>query len=110
MSDLVRRLKIGRVDKVIDVDVKITNPTSEGASWFCRYEIGWPEGTKTGEVWGADAIQAVQLTMQAIALRLYGSAYHAEGSLYWQKPGKGYGFPLPKNLAHEHIGHDKDVF
>jgi hypothetical protein len=110
MSDLVRNLKIKGIDKVIDVDVKITDPTLERGSWFCRYEIGWPEGAKTGEAWGADAIQAVQLTMQAIALRLYGSSYHAERSLYWQKPGKGYGFPLPKNLADEHIGDDKDTF
>jgi hypothetical protein len=48
--------------------------------------------------------------MQAVALQLYGSDYHQQGRLYWQKPGTGYGFPLPKNLASEYIGHDKDVF
>jgi hypothetical protein len=110
MSDLIRRLRINRADTVVDVDVRIAAPTLDRGSWFCRFEIGWPDGPRVGEAWGADAIQAFHLTMQAIALHLYGSEHHHEGTLYWQKPGKGYGFPLPKNLASEHIGDDKDFY
>ena len=110
MPELMRRLKIKNADLTIDVDVKISDPVLERGSWFCRFEVGWPEGPKVGTAGGADAIQAVYLTMQAIALHLYGSRYHEEGNLYWQKPGKGYGFPLPKNLASELIGHDRETF
>lgn len=110
MSDFVRRLKIEHADSVIDVDVTVANAVLQEGSWYCRFEVGWPEGPKVGEAWCADAIQALYLTMQAIALHLYGSQYHEEGKLYGQKPGTGYGFPLPKNLASQHIGHDRDVF
>lgn len=110
MSDFARRLKISQAETVADVEVRIASPVPQGGSWYCRFVIGWPEGPKVGEAWGADAIQALYLTMQAIALNLYGSRYHEEGRLYWQKPGTGYGFPLPKNVADQHVGHDRDVF
>lgn len=109
MSDFIRRLKIGHAEAV-DVDIKIESPVFRGGSWCCRFEVGWPEGPKVGEAWGADAIQALYLTMQAVALHLYGSKYHENGTLYWHKPGTGYGFPLPKNVANQHIGFDRDAF
>jgi hypothetical protein len=110
MPEFFRLLQISTPAATIDVQVKIASPDPQGDSWSCRFEIGWPEGIKAGEAWGADAIQAFYLAMQAVALQLYGSDYHKQGRLYWQKPGTGYGFPLPKNLASEYIGHDKDVF
>jgi hypothetical protein len=110
MSEFVRRLHLNLASGISEVDVKLAEPSPQGGSWACHYEIGWPEGAKVGEVWGADAVQAFYLTMQAIALQLYASAHHESGRLYWQKPGKGYGFPLPKNVASELVGDDKDAF
>ena len=45
--------------------------------------------------------------MQAIAIRLYSSPYHASGELEWDKPGDGYGFPMPKPGYPDLIGEDR---
>jgi len=43
---------------------------------------------------GYDAIQAVFIAMQMIAIDLYASPYHAARTLKWDRPEAGNGFPL----------------
>jgi hypothetical protein len=56
---------------------------------------------------GVDAFQALHLTLERIGLDLYTSPYHAAGELVWEKPGDGYGFPVPPNVRHLLVGADR---
>jgi hypothetical protein len=47
--------------------------------------------------------------MESVALALYTSEHHKLGRLYWQKPGRGYGFPIPKPARDELVGDDRDL-
>jgi hypothetical protein len=89
------------------VPINIEVPTEGDRCWECAYTIGWPEGERTAVVRGYDGVQALYLTMQRIALELYGSPHHANGSLFWDKPGAGYGFPMPKVGYEDLIGEDR---
>ena len=73
----------------------------------CSFSIAWPEGPRTGIVFGCDAIQAIMLAMNMIAANLYASAYHKTGQLLWDKQGAGYGFPLTHGLKDLAQGDDK---
>jgi len=55
---------------------------------------------------GVDAMQALILTLQMIGDRLHFSDYHKTGRLYFETPGSGYGFPVPKNARDLLIGDD----
>ncbi|PSJ36506.1 hypothetical protein C7I55_25890 [Sphingomonas deserti] len=46
------------------VGCKFFRPEAEGQSYFCRYEIEWPEGTSSCRVGGVDEVQALLLAMQ----------------------------------------------
>jgi len=94
-----RALKIRNGAADIAVPVSIFAPQqSECGDWLCRYEIGWPEGHRIMHGAGVDAMQALVSTMQMIGAELYSSAYHKSGRLYWDEPGRGYGFPVPGNI------------
>lgn len=90
-----------------DVPIEIQPPTQGDQCWECRYAIGWPEGEQRGIARGYDSMQAIYLAMQRIALKLYGSSYHAAGALVWDKPGNGYGFPMPKSGYEDLVGEDR---
>ncbi|QAY78166.1 hypothetical protein [Sphingosinicella sp. BN140058] len=46
------------------VGCRFSRPKAEGQSYFCRYEIEWPEGTSSRRVGGVDEVQALLLAMQ----------------------------------------------
>ena len=79
---------------------------STNGSWFCRYEIDWPEGTQVMEAGGFDAMQALVVALTMIGSDLYTSNYHKAGALFFDKPGTGYGFPVPANLRDLLVGND----
>lgn len=56
--------------------------------------------------YGVDAIQALTITLGMIGAEFYSSSYHKSGSLVWDEPGNGYGFPLPPTLRDLLIGDD----
>lgn len=91
------------------VDVTIETPQRQATYWACAYRIGWPEGTRSGEARGADAVQSLYLAMESIAVAIYASEHHRAGRLYWQKPGRGYGFPMPKPARDELVGDDREL-
>ena len=76
-------------------------------SWACRYAIDWPEGRWVMEAGGVDAVQAIMIALQMIGSELYTSGYHKAGQLFFESPGKGYGFPVPAPLRPLLEGDDK---
>jgi len=42
-----------------------------------------------------------------IGAELHPSDYHTQGKLRWERPGDGYGFPVPNNIRHLLVGEDK---
>lgn len=89
-----RVLKLRRLDGVADVAVRIYAPVEDAGSWFCRYEIDWPERSSDRTIFGVDAMQSLVLALQMIGFEIYTSAYHEAGELYFDRPGEGYGFPV----------------
>lgn len=88
------------------VEVRIFKPEPDGSAWRCRYEIDWPKGTRKSFGQGVDAAQAIIIAMQKVGAELYTSSYHAEGKLRFEKPGSGYGFPVPKPMRDRLVGDD----
>ena len=82
-------------------------PEDTDGIWICRYTIEWPTAPEESFGAGVDAFQALHLTLQKIGITLYASAYHKAGILVFDKPGRGYGFPMPKNGRDPLIGDDK---
>jgi hypothetical protein len=88
------------------VEVSIFVPEPDGGSWTCRYEIGWPHGKWESFGAGVDAMQALTIALQKIGVEIYFSEYHKSGQLFWDKPGNGYGFPVPPSARDVLIGDD----
>jgi len=103
----VRLLHAKLEDGTRDVRVTLSTPTENRGTWTCTYEIAFPEGIKSDAIGGADAIHALYLAMQATALALYASPHHKAGRLYWEEPGAGYGFPMPRAGRKDLVGEDK---
>lgn len=91
----------------IAIPVRIYAPQQrEARAWSCRYEIGWPEGKESREVWGIDSVQAILIALQAAGADIYTSAYHKSGNLQFEAPARGYGFPVPSSLRDLLVGDD----
>ena len=104
---LTRTLTATMSEGDVPVPITLHAPIQGDGFWECQFEIGWPEGTKSSRARGFDSVQATYLAMQAIAVHLYASPYHAEGKLRWGEPGTGYGFPMPKVGYKDLIGEDR---
>lgn len=90
-----------------DVTITIDDPVGAGTIWSCQYQITWPAAPRRYTAHGVDALQAVHLAQQMVGAELYSSDFHARGQLQWQKPGDGYGFPVPRNIRDLLIGADR---
>jgi hypothetical protein len=92
----------------LPIPILIFPPVQQKAdAWSCQYQIGWPEGKEIREIWGVDSMQAIFLALQAIGSDIYTSSYHQNGSLFFEEPGKGYGFPVPSGLRDLLVGDDE---
>lgn len=95
----------------ISIPIRIFAPKeAQPRAWSCHYEIDWPDDKESREAWGCDAIQALFLTLQAIGTDIYTSTYHKSGNLFFESPGRGYGFPVPADLRQFLIGDDAKYF
>lgn len=82
-----------------DISVCLHAPEKdESGSWFCRYEIEWPDKKSDMAIWGYDSVQTLVLALQTIGAEIYASSYHMSGNLMLDEPGKGYGFPVMPTL------------
>ena len=92
----------------IKIVIRVFAPTEDSnGSWFCRYEIEWPDRPSDQRVGGADSLQALVLALQTIGAEIYSSNFHQSGKLFSGKPGEGYGFPVMPSLRHLLQGEDK---
>lgn len=98
-------LREGGIDTPVEIGISAPEKTPDGA-WRCRYTIGWPDEPADREVFGADAIQVLVLTLQMIGFDIYRSDYHESGNLFSEKPGDGYGFPVMAPYRDWLIGDD----
>lgn len=99
---LIAHLKSGNED----VNINIFCPIKEDKNWSCRTEIHWPDGVYEFIGYGMDSVQALDIALQGIGMRLYFSDYHKSGQLSWGDDYKGYGFPVPKNARDLLFGDD----
>ena len=102
-----RALKLRSRGADIEIPIRLFAPRrSDHGDWFCRYEIDWPESTEIRNAWGVDSMQAIVIALQMIGSDLYTSTYHKSGDLMFERPGRGYGFPVPSNIRDLLIGDD----
>jgi hypothetical protein len=101
-----RTLTLQRAGAKRDVQVAIFAPEPDGGSWKCQYEIDWPHGKWESFGAGVDAVQALTIALQKIGVEIYFSEYHKSGQLFWNKPGNGYGFPVPPSARDVLSGDD----
>lgn len=94
-------------DGAKQVHIGIYAPRIADGMNICEYVIGWPEGNRRSFGAGVDLVQALHSALLKIGLEIYASAYHKSGILSWEKPGQGYGFPIPKNGRYLLVGEDK---
>jgi hypothetical protein len=102
MNFLIRELKIGDGGAVT---VRIFWPVEDTSAWDCRWEIAWPERSRSNSGRGVDAIQALLHALQMVGAELYESKSNGAG-LVWQDNWKGYGFPVPANMRNSLVGDD----
>lgn len=57
-----------------------------------------------------DSVQALILALEMIGTELHASGYHAAGELSFERPGSGYGFPVPRTIGDELVGDDAASF
>ena len=50
--------------------------------------------------------QALVHALQIIGAEIYSSSYHKSGKLFWDEPGKGYGFPVVPTYRDLLVGDD----
>jgi hypothetical protein len=111
MKIATRTLTLRNGSGDLAIAIYLFAPTQQEArAWSCRYEIDWPEGKETRVAWGVDSVQAIFLALQAIGSDIYTSTYHKSGSLFFEAPGLGYGFPVPVSLHDLLVGDDKRYF
>lgn len=103
-----RVLKMRAASSILDLPIRIFAPQRSAAgSWSCRYEIDWPDGKWSMDAGGVDSVQALSLALQMIGSELYTSGYHRSGDLYFDAPGRGYGFPVAATLRDRLVGDDR---
>jgi hypothetical protein len=90
-------LRGDNLDAQICIRISAPRRWSDGA-WFCHYEIDWPDKRSTKDIGGFDSMQALIHALQIIGAEIYSSNYHKAGQLFWDDPGKGYGFPVAPTL------------
>ena len=103
-----RNLKLVKSGQYIPI--VIFTPREIDGSWFCKFTIGWPDGEIAMDAGGVDSVQAIELALNMIGAFIYSSDHHVSGELMWLEAGKGYGFPVTKDLRDLLVGEDRKFF
>ena len=104
-----RILYIETASGPIAVPISIDVPVADGDAWRCAFVIAWPEGDFRFFTMGLDSAQALSIALGRIAYQLYMSPHHSAGTLFFDRPGTGYGFRLPYHIRDLAIGDDKTL-
>lgn len=98
-------LKTGDAEQAFDI--RIYQPDKEVRTWYCRYEIDWPdEKMRVMRSGGHDALQALVLALHMIGVEIYVTEYHDEGRLRAFETEQGYGFPVSSAIRDLAVGLD----
>jgi hypothetical protein len=62
VTDAVIARRVFKVDGH-DVECRFLKPQEDDGSFFCEFQIDWPEGSKTKRSGGVDEVQALLLGM-----------------------------------------------
>ncbi len=76
-----------------DAECRFFRPTEDGGSYFCRYEIDWPEGTKSKRAGGVDEVQALLLGMMVAHTDLLAARNRKGRTVEWLD-GQSLGLPI----------------
>ena len=90
-----RELKLYQGRNDIGVRVRIFAPEQDGGAWSTKYEIDWPDGTRTGAAKGFDSVQSLLIAFNMIGAEIYASDYHKSGKLRWTSPETDMDFQSP---------------
>ncbi len=102
-----RELTLRAANGELKIPIHIFAPEKEqDGAWFCRYEIGWPDKKSEMSIGGFDFAQAMVHALQTVGAEIYSSSYHKSGKLFWDEPGKGYGFPVVPTYRDLLVGDD----
>lgn len=90
------------VERTINVDgqnvgCRFFQPEPDGSSFFCRYEIDWPEGVLSRRAGGVDEVQAMLLAMQLAHTDLL-SAREKDGRTVSSLDERSLGFPIASSI------------
>jgi uncharacterized protein DUF6968 len=105
-----RFLTLRQPEGEVKIPIRIYAPEPADRSWGCRYEIDWPDKREDRTLYGNDGMQALLLALTMIGSELYGSDEHKSGNLFFDRPGRGYGFPVVVDMRDQLIGDDAKFF
>ena len=80
-----------------DAECRFERPEEDGGSFFCRYEIDWPEGTKVHRAGGVDEVQALLLAMMGAHANLL-AARNMDGRNVEWLDGQSLGMPIARSI------------
>ncbi|MFN3818044.1 DUF6968 family protein [Blastomonas sp.] len=76
-----------------ELTCRFYRPVSDGQDFSCRYEIAYPDGLSSRNVWGVDSIQSLLLAMQSVHADLLLRRERSGLDVRWLD-GKELGLPL----------------
>ncbi|WP_443029514.1 DUF6968 family protein [Sphingopyxis sp. FD7] len=90
------------VDRTFSVDGKRVScrffrPELDSGSYFCRYEIDWPEGRRSRSVGGVDEVQALLLAMKTAHTDLLAARENDGRSVLWMGQ-RSLGLPIANSI------------
>jgi hypothetical protein len=83
-----------------EILIKMGKPQSpDGEDWYCPIQITGIGNEKVYRIFGADAIQAIELAMRFLGSELHRLNTQHQGRIQWSDAPKGwFGFPIDTKL------------
>jgi hypothetical protein len=107
MIMISHKLKLKLDNKEISFEIRIFKPLKDANTWYCRYEIDWPdEDMHIMRAAGYDALQSLVNALNMIGAEIYATNYHKDGQLRAYETEQGYGFPVGNSIRHLLVGMD----
>lgn len=72
-------------------------PIEDGGSFFCRYEMDWPEHQRSRRAGGVDEVQAILLAMQLAHTELLAARENDRRNVTWLND-RSLGLPVAQSI------------